>query len=285
MKLLFFGDVMFGRQGNFFVKNPWIYVEPYFQKADAIFFNLETVISPVDIPEKQRIPKTFNYQSNGTQLKILRKIFDKKKSIFVSMINNHTLDYNNKGFLATKRFLKKEKFLTSWTKTPVCGKDKNIYFFSATDHPEDWNKKIWVIDIEQQSEMVLRALVNKIENIRKANPKAFIIFSIHWGPNYLTKIPFYMKKFGRRLIDVGVDIVFGHSAHHIPPPKNYEKYEHGIIIYGLGDFVNDYAVDKFFRSDQALMCLVDTDTMKMNFIPVTRVFVDAHSSIPNPHNY
>ena len=46
-----------------------------------------------------------------------------------------------------------------------------------------------------------------------------------------------MRSFGKALIDVGVDIVHGHSAHHIIPP---EKYNGGVIFYSLGDFVNDY---------------------------------------------
>ena len=37
-----------------------------------------------------------------------------------------------------------------------------------------------------------------------------------------------MTIFGKILIDNGVDIIFGHSAHHIPP-KIYEYYKNKII--------------------------------------------------------
>lgn len=48
------------------------------------------------------------------------------------------------------------------------------------------------------------------------------------------------------LIDNGVDIVHGHSSHHI---KGVEIYNKRPIIYGAGDFVDDYAVDTEYRND------------------------------------
>lgn len=283
---------MFGRHGNLFVKNPWKGIQTFLRDADVLFFNLETVISPMPISENQRLPKTFNYQSNGTQLKVLRNFFG-KKPIVVSMINNHTLDYGTKGLIATKRFLLNQNFLTTWSrynpiviKTSGLGirRSKNIYFYSATDHPEMWEHEIWVVSIKNNSQrqFILQNMKRKIDKIKNEDPKALIVFSIHWGPNYIKSVvPFYMEKFGRGLIDAGVDIVFGHSAHHVPP-KSYEFYKHGLIIYGLGDFVNDYQIYPLFKSDQALMALVDTEATSIDFIPVRRVFVEEknHSSIP-----
>lgn len=96
-------------------------------------------------------------------------------------------------------------------------------------------------------------------------------------------MPETMLEFGKKLIDNGVDIVFGHSAHHITP-KPYEIYKNKIIIYGLGDLINDYAVDFKYKSNLALMCLIDfkkTKT-KIELITIDRTFVANGSSIPVP---
>jgi poly-gamma-glutamate synthesis protein (capsule biosynthesis protein) len=56
------------------------------------------------------------------------------------------------------------------------------------------------------------------------------------------------------LIDVaGIDVVYGHSSHHV---KGIEVYRERLILYGCGDFLNDYegiAGKKEFRTDLGLI--------------------------------
>ena len=104
MKLTFLGGSMFGRNNNPFVNNPYTQVQHILKDADSIFFNLETTISNPPLPDSYKVNKVFNYQSNGDQLLSLRKIT--KKPIFVSITNNHSLDYGVKGHNNTKKFLK-----------------------------------------------------------------------------------------------------------------------------------------------------------------------------------
>ena len=77
--------------------------------------------------------------------------------------------------------------------------------------------------------------------------------------------------------------VFGHSAHHIV--KNpLEMYNGGVIIYGLGDFINDYSVRHEYQSDEAMICIVHKKGNKLTpeLIRVKRKFVEQGSSIPIP---
>jgi poly-gamma-glutamate synthesis protein (capsule biosynthesis protein) len=43
--------------------------------------------------------------------------------------------------------------------------------------------------------------------------------------------------FAHRLLDGEVDLVHGHSSHH---PRPMEVYNHKLVLYGCGDFLNDY---------------------------------------------
>ena len=64
------------------------------------------------------------------------------------------------------------------------------------------------------------------------------IASLHWGPNWGYAIPRRFRKFAHALIDAGgFDLVFGHSSHH---PKGIEVHNERLILYGAGDFLNDY---------------------------------------------
>lgn len=69
-------------------------------------------------------------------------------------------------------------------------------------------------------------------------PGDVVILSIHWGPNWGYDIPEAHRRFARALIDeAGVDLVHGHSSHH---PLGLEVYRKKLILYGCGDFINDY---------------------------------------------
>ena len=287
MRFLFFGDCMFGREAAPFDENPFRYVASFIREADFIFFNLETVISPRALSQAYKEPKVFNYQTKGVQLKFLRKMT--KGTIFASVVNNHSLDYGVQGLRNTEKYLEKINILYTRGKTPITRTAKRspiangdlpkvegsgVTFLSATDHCgcdnlKKWGERVWVIDYNNL-EPVLR-------KIRRISQTSFIVFSIHWGGNWVTRISPKIKQLGRALIDAGVSIVFGHSAHHIPP-EPIEFYRGGLIIYGLGDFINDYAVNSDFRSDEALMCTISNG--KVSLVPVLRTFVNSRGSIP-----
>jgi Bacterial capsule synthesis protein PGA_cap len=46
--------------------------------------------------------------------------------------------------------------------------------------------------------------------------------------------------------ECGIDIVYGHSSHHV---QGVEIRHGSLIIYGCGDFVDDYALVPAYRND------------------------------------
>ena len=65
-----------------------------------------------------------------------------------------------------------------------------------------------------------------------------VIVSLHWGSNWGYDVPASHRACAHRLIDAGAaDIVFGHSSHH---PRGFEVYRDRLILYGAGDYLNDY---------------------------------------------
>jgi poly-gamma-glutamate synthesis protein (capsule biosynthesis protein) len=101
--------------------------------------------------------------------------------------------------------------------------------------------------------------VAEIVRSRK-RPGDIAVLSIHWGPNWGYQIPQEHRTLAHKLIDdAGVDIVHGHSSHH---PKPCEVYNGKLILYGCGDFLNDYegiAGYEQFRSHLVLMYFVTVD--------------------------
>jgi poly-gamma-glutamate synthesis protein (capsule biosynthesis protein) len=98
----------------------------------------------------------------------------------------------------------------------------------------------------------VKAVARQIDAIRQ--PRDVVVASIHWGENWNFNITGDERNFARGLIEIaGVDAVHGHSSHHI---KGIEVFRDRPILYGCGDFLNDYegiAGYEEFRSDLALM--------------------------------
>ena len=68
-------------------------------------------------------------------------------------------------------------------------------------------------------------------------PGDLAVVSLHWGPNWGYEVGRDEAAFAHRLIDDGVDLVHGHSSHH---PRPIEVYRGKLILYGCGDFIDDY---------------------------------------------
>tara|TARA_B100000767_G_scaffold102191_1_gene98137 strand:- start:2111 stop:3043 length:933 start_codon:yes stop_codon:yes gene_type:complete len=252
------GDVMLGRQyrkmkkKNY--KKVWGDSLKYIESCDIIVANLEMAITD---HTKKYPNKVFNYRldHNRALFYFLPLV---SKTIF-NTANNHILDFNLRGMVDTHNFINfigcdsvgsglifEEVIKPSIRKI----KGKIILTFGASDHYDYWevgkstnvkgNEGLWFIDLRDKttgkSTQVNFCLDYLKKKIKEINPD-LTIFSCHWGPNLVKKISPSIRNFGRKLIDCGVDIIHGHSAHHIIPP---EKYKNGTIFYSLGDFVNDY---------------------------------------------
>ena len=87
-----------------------------------------------------------------------------------------------------------------------------------------------------------------------------VVASVHWGGNWGFDIPREERTFARRLIDAGgADVVYGHSSHHV---KGIEVHKGKLILYGCGDFLNDYegiSGHGEYRSDLSLMYFPELD--------------------------
>jgi poly-gamma-glutamate synthesis protein (capsule biosynthesis protein) len=103
-------------------------------------------------------------------------------------------------------------------------------------------------------------------------PGDLILVSIHWGGNWGYEIPQEQRHFAHRLLDLGAaDIIHGHSSHH---PKAIEVYNGRPILYGCGDFVNDYeGISGYeeFRSNLVLMYFVTLDVHTGTLCSLTMV--------------
>ena len=188
------------------------------------------------------------------------------------LANNHLLDWGYTGLDETLATLKKVGIKTAGAGTnsyqalkPTIVEVKNkgrVLVFSygspTSGIPLEWaatNERAGVNVLQKLNESSIEKVKKQIKQYQQ--PGDVIIISIHWGGNCGYDVPLEQSNFAHELIDkAGVDIIHGHSSHLA---KGIEVYKQKLIIYGAGDFINDYegiSGHEQYRDDLAVMYLV-----------------------------
>jgi poly-gamma-glutamate synthesis protein (capsule biosynthesis protein) len=186
-----------------------------------------------------------------------------------NLANNHVLDWGYTGLTETLDTLAESGIKTvgagqklEEARAPaaleVAGKGRVLVFgFGSTSSgiPQAWGaseEKPGVNLSGELSEGSVQRLTRVVQGAK--NEGDIVVLSIHWGGNWGYEIPQAQRKFAHRLIDeAGVDLIHGHSSHHV---KGIEVYNERLILYGCGDFINDYEGiqgHEAFRDDLSLM--------------------------------
>jgi poly-gamma-glutamate synthesis protein (capsule biosynthesis protein) len=114
------------------------------------------------------------------------------------------------------------------------------------------------VNLVEPTKAAAAALAGRLEALRR--PGDVAVASIHWGSNWGYDVPEAHRRFAHALIDSGqVAVVHGHSSHH---PRPIEVYRDRLILYGCGDFLNDYeGIGGYdaYRSDLVAMYFADID--------------------------
>jgi poly-gamma-glutamate synthesis protein (capsule biosynthesis protein) len=146
----------------------------------------------------------------------------------------------------------------------VSGKGRVMVFafgLETSGIPSSWgaaDNRPGVNLLKDLSDKSLDAIKNVVQRVKRKGD--IVVASIHWGGNWGYEIPKGQTDFAHRLIDgARVDIVHGHSSHHV---KGIEVYRQKLILYGCGDFLNDYegiGGYEAFRADLSLMYFATLD--------------------------
>jgi len=188
------------------------------------------------------------------------------------LANNHVLDWGYKGLTETLQTLQSVNLKTAGAgrnaeeaEAPavmnVEGKGRVVVFsfgMESSGVTTDWAASIDRPGVNHLPDLSYKS----VERIRKAvqavkRDRDIVVASIHWGGNWGYEIPREHTQFSHKLLDsADIDIIHGHSSHH---PIGIEIYNNKPIIYGCGDFLNDYeGISGYeeFRDDLTLMYFV-----------------------------
>ena len=212
---------------------------------DARIINLETAVTTSDTPWPR---KGIHYRMHPGNVPVLTAA-----GIDVCVLgNNHVMDWGREGLRETLASLR-----DAGVSAPGAGADAEAaaapavvetgrgrllvfsYGLPTAGVPPGWEATAdasGVNYLASLGEAESRRVIEQVESHREAGDR--VVVSIHWGGNWGYAVPDAQRRFAHRLIDAGAaDAIHGHSSHH---PKGIEVYRDRPILYGAGDFLNDY---------------------------------------------
>lgn len=192
------------------------------------------------------------------------------------LANNHVLDWGHSGLLQTLatlrgagiRYAGAGRDLTEAMAPAVLpvAKDRRLLIFGfaaiTSGVPPEWAAAPGRPGVNLLADLSVATAAHLTETARMQRRVGDrLIASVHWGGNWGHDIPPAQRAFAHALVDGGFDIVHGHSSHHA---KGIEVYQEKLILYGCGDFINDYeGITGYeeFRGDLAVMYLPQLNAM------------------------
>lgn len=238
-------------------------------RPDLKIINLETSLTKSnDYWPGKRV----NYRMNPENLPCLTAA----RIDCCTLANNHILDWGYAGLRETCATLEKAAIKTTGAgnnlkeaEAPavleVGTKGRVLVFGCGSESsgiPADWAASenrpgVWLL--EELTAQTVEQIGQKV--LAQKQPQDLVIVSIHWGDNWGYAIGRDQQEFAHWLIEAaGVDIIHGHSSHHV---KGIEVYRGKLILYGCGDFLDDYeGISGFFedfRADLGLMYFAAID--------------------------
>jgi len=242
-------------------------------RPDARIINLETSITK----SPELWPKGINYRMNPANVPCLAAA----RIDCCCLANNHVLDYRHAGLTETIGTLRGTHIAFAGaganeteSRAPAIidlANHGRVIVFSlgsvTSGIPRTWAASpgrpgvnlLRDLSAETADQVAAQASDHK-------RPGDIVVVSIHWGGNWGYRIEEDERAFAHRLVDSGlVDVVHGHSSHH---PKGIEVHCGKLILYGCGDFIDDYeGITGYeeYRDDLVIMYLpvLHSDTGKL----------------------
>lgn len=267
----FTGDVMFGRLVNQRQEHRpphavWGSMRETLSDLDGLFVNLECCLSTRGQPWTLT-PHPFHFRADPAwAVPALQDV----GVTWTTLANNHVLDYGDDALHDTLSALESAAIPyagagrtedDAWQPSHVTVGGLDIALVAFTDNTPEFaadadEPGTAYVAIDPDDEACLERVGNALDAATRDGPDLFVA-SLHWGPNMREYPSPAFQTFAHWLVENGVDIVHGHSAHVF---QGVELYDDSLVLYDTGDFVDDYAVDSELRNDRSFLFEVEVTT-------------------------
>jgi poly-gamma-glutamate capsule biosynthesis protein CapA/YwtB (metallophosphatase superfamily) len=237
-------------------------------QPDVRVVNLETAVTTANEPWPR---KGIHYRMHPANADFLSAA----QIDCCSLANNHVLDWGRDGLAETLSTLHSAGVHTAGAgvdapaaRAPAVltlpGKGRVLVFAYGSPGsgvPFAWAARRGLAGVnvlDEYQPTAAERVASDVHSVRR--PGDLVVVSIHWGDNWGYEVTRGQQRLAHRLIDVAnVDVIHGHSSHH---PRPIEVHAGKLVLYGCGDFLNDYegiGSHGNYRPELGFMYLPDID--------------------------
>lgn len=214
---------------------------------------------------------------------------------FTALANNHAMDYGEVSLLDTIDILDEAGIEAAgtgatathaWAPTTFTIGDLDIAAISFSDQANVYaatedNPGIAWTRTDPENANTQRVVGQAIERAQQSDPD-LLIASVHWGENWIERPNNRLISFSHWLVDQGVDLVHGHSAHVV---QGIEQYGNGIILHDTGNLVDDFGVkSQNLGNDKSYLFEVTLTDGEFEEIRLRPFYIDDGVHLPSNHD-
>jgi poly-gamma-glutamate synthesis protein (capsule biosynthesis protein) len=249
------GDVMLGRSVETLMNKygsnyPFKEVSEILGDAGAVIGNLEGPINSEHV-HTAKDSLTFSFSPAAS-----RALAENHFAV-LSLANNHTYDFGEKGFKETRRYLEDQSIV-------VVGHPKSIgrsYVYTRGIN----GRRFSFVSLNATSYFDERAARAIVREVRKARPETFLIVLIHWGAEYSLIQNASQRSLAHGIIGSGADLIVGSHPHVV---QGIESYQGRLIFYSLGNFIFDQYFSRETQEGLMVRLEITGNNVDCRLIPI-----------------
>ena len=238
-------------------------VDSVLKAAQVAVGNLECPATKIKAP----VQKLFIFRGEPEWLAVLRD----HGFTHLNLANNHSIDQGREGLMDTRRNI------VAAGMVPV-GAGSTMDEASQPVLLSEQPRRVWLVaslrlalenyayltDRPCVSQEPMDTLLGRVSRLRRDDPEAVIVVSLHWGGEHTLKPVPRQRLEAHRLIDAGADVLVCHHTHTM---QTVEDYRGKKIYYSIGNFIFDQ--QKPLNSRACMVGLTVTkDSLGVKTIPV-----------------
>ena len=238
-------------------------IDSLFREADVVVGNLECPATKIESP----VQKRFIFRAEPEWLYVLKR----HGITHLNLANNHSIDQGRDGLADTWKnialagmtpvgagtTMEQAAQPVLLTKSP-----RNVWLIASLRLAlENW---AYLDHRPTVSQEPFERLLSRIKQLRKSDPTAVIIVSLHWGGEHTLKPVPSQRIDAHRLIDAGADLLVCHHTHTL---QTAEEYHGRMIYYSIGNFIFDQSKPINTRAC-AVKITVDKNNLNTETLPV-----------------
>jgi poly-gamma-glutamate capsule biosynthesis protein CapA/YwtB (metallophosphatase superfamily) len=288
-RLGFLGDAMLGRS----VDERWRDGDPAgiwgpladrFRGLDGLFLNLECCLSTGG----ERWPDKTYYFRGDPDWAV--PALEAAGTSWVSLANNHTLDFGATALRDTRSVLSAAGIAhagagpdrpSALAPSIVSAGPVDVAVLALTGRASEFRasgSEPGTAHLQPDAgNGETRRTVRRLLDLAAVSDPDLVVASLHWGPNWETSPSESQRRFARWLIDEGVDLVHGHSAHVV---QGVELHRGRPILYDTGDVVDDYSVKPELHNDRSFLFVLDVADGRLQAVRLVPIRIEDEAVRP-----